>query len=465
VDESLKCRLLLALADTVWSAGQTTTARKHYLHAAEVARRTGDARLFAAAAVGLGGRYPGLQINVIDGTLVALLEEAMARLEGTDEPPVPEVMARLAEALTFSPEAAQRRVGLARLAIAAARRRNDPAELARVLQHVHLPLWDPDNVEERLAMSTEMEMLARRSDDTGVSLAARGWRLVHLMEIGDIETFRREVADYAATAEELQQPVYRYVAHLRHTLYLLLEGRFEEAEACAAKTMPLGEQAQVSTAVQAFGAQTFNLRMVQGRLAELLPAVSSLAETYPDAPAWRVGLAVVHAETDQRESAQRQLDRLARHDFADLPRDLNYNCNLALLAVVVSYLDDRERAARLLPLLLPHAGRCALASGSAPLGSSSTFLGILATTLGDFAEAERHLEEGLEMNTRIGSRPWAAYTGHRLARMLHARNDPGDRERAAGLLEWSEKIARALGMARLVSQIGTLRTGFEPRAR
>jgi tetratricopeptide (TPR) repeat protein len=402
---------------------------------------------------------------VIDGTLVALLEEAMARLEGTEEPPVPEVMARLAEALTFSREAAQRRVGLARLAIAAARRRNDPAELARVLQHVHLPLWDPDNVEERLAMSTEMESLARRSDDVGVSLAARGWRLVHLMEIGDVEAFRREVADYAATAEELQQPVYRYVAHLRNTMCLLLEGRFGEAEECASKTMPLGEQAQVGTAAQAFGAQMFHLRMIQGRLAELEPAVASLAETYPDAPAWRIGLAVVHAETDQRENARRQLDRLAEHDFADLPRDLNYNCNLALLAMVASYLGDAERAARLLPLLLPHAGRCALASGSAPLGSSSTFLGVLATTMGDYAEAERHLREGLEMNARIGARPWVAYTGHRYAEMLWARNHPGDRERAVGLLERSEGIARALGMGRLVSRIGTLKTAFEPRAR
>jgi tetratricopeptide (TPR) repeat protein len=79
-------------------------------------------------------------------------------------------------------------------------------------------------------------------------------------------------------------------------------------------------------------------------------------------------------------------------------------------------------------------------------GAVSRYLGLVATTTKRRDEAERHFESALTMNTRMGARPWLAHTQTDYAQMLHARNRPGDRERAQELLEPALGIYRELGM-------------------
>jgi hypothetical protein len=50
------------------------------------------------------------------------------------------------------------------------------------------------------------------------------------------------------------------------------------------------------------------------------------------------------------------------------------------------------------------------------------------------------------MNEKMGARPWLAHTGHDYARMLHARNGRGDRERAQALLDGALGTYREIGM-------------------
>jgi len=51
------------------------------------------------------------------------------------------------------------------------------------------------------------------------------------------------------------------------------------------------------------------------------------------------------------------------------------------------------------------------------------------------AEGRLHFEDALEMNARMGARPWLAHTQRDYARMLLARDGSGDRERAYALLD------------------------------
>src|SRR5439155_13284800 len=80
-----------------------------------------------------------------------------------------------------------------------------------------------------------------------------------------------------------------------------------------------------------------------------------------------------------------------------------------------------------------------------------------ATTLSRWEEAARHFEDALEMNTRLGARPFVARTQHAYARLLFARGWPGDVAKACELLRLAGETARALGMKRLQSAI----VGFE----
>jgi len=79
-------------------------------------------------------------------------------------------------------------------------------------------------------------------------------------------------------------------------------------------------------------------------------------------------------------------------------------------------------------------------------GSVSRYLGSLATVTKRWEKAERHFEEAVEMNRRMGARPWLAHTQHDYARMLVARGWPGDGERAQALIDQALATYRKLGM-------------------
>jgi tetratricopeptide (TPR) repeat protein len=98
-----------------------------------------------------------------------------------------------------------------------------------------------------------------------------------------------------------------------------------------------------------------------------------------------------------------------------------------------------------------------LAGVATSRGSVARWLGVLATLLSRYDEAERHFEHALEMNTRIRARIWVAHTEHDYARMLVARDRPGDRERARALSAQALATAREVGMTPLEANVLELR--------
>jgi tetratricopeptide (TPR) repeat protein len=82
-------------------------------------------------------------------------------------------------------------------------------------------------------------------------------------------------------------------------------------------------------------------------------------------------------------------------------------------------------------------------------GSASAPLGALAATLGRFDDAERHFEDAIAMNRKLRAPTWVAEAQLGYARMLLARESPGDRERAVELLTPALATARECGMSKL----------------
>ena len=85
-------------------------------------------------------------------------------------------------------------------------------------------------------------------------------------------------------------------------------------------------------------------------------------------------------------------------------------------------------------LLLPYAKLYAEAPLEGTFGAVARGLGVAATTLGRFDDAEDHFEAALEIELRMGGRPWHAHAQHGLAAMLLTRAEAGDAERAGALL-------------------------------
>jgi tetratricopeptide (TPR) repeat protein len=283
--------------------------------------------------------------------------------------------------------------------------------------------------------------------------------LCHL-ELGDIQAADVAIAAYYRLAEEARQPFYRYVSTGFQAMRALLDGRFAEAERLAQQALAFGQQAQVENADGVFGIQMFLLRREQGRLAELAPAVRYFVRQHT-ATAWRPGLALIYSELGLVQEARVEFEHLAQHDFTDLPRDGLWLTCITYLAEVCVFLQDTARAATLYRLLHPYAGRNVSVGGAvACYGAASRYLGMLATTMARWDEAEQHFQEAMAMNTRTGARPWLAHTQHDYAAMLLARGQPEDRVQAMTLLEEALATARELGMraleARLTARLSPL---------
>ena len=83
---------------------------------------------------------------------------------------------------------------------------------------------------------------------------------------------------------------------------------------------------------------------------------------------------------------------------------------------------------------------------SARAPSPATSVSLAATTE-RWDDAERHFEQALEFDERIGARPWLARTQHDYAQMLLARDASGDTRQAELLFTQASAAYQELGMA------------------
>src|SRR5262249_16943007 len=146
-------------------------AREVFLQAAAIARKLrtrGDSSravaFLARAAVGFGKVWFVTGTGMVDEQLVRLLEEARTAFDESDSPLRARVLARLAAELRWSAPREQR-AALSQQAVAMARRLGDSPTLTYTLSAWHWALWGADNVEERLAVTTEMVALAEKDQD------------------------------------------------------------------------------------------------------------------------------------------------------------------------------------------------------------------------------------------------------------------------------------------------------------
>jgi hypothetical protein len=101
-------------------------------------------------------------------------------------------------------------------------------------------------------------------------------------------------------------------------------------------------------------------------------------------------------------------------------------------------------------MLVPYADQLVV-SGSAGWvsGPVAFYLRLLSTTIVDWQDAEAHFTAALATHERIGAPTWLARTRLEWARMLLARAEPGDGDRAHHLLRQALATARDLGLANI----------------
>ena len=447
VDDATRCDLLLAVGDVLARAGDTPASKRRFDEAAQLAERHGFAERLGQAALGYGGRIVW-EVSRDDDRLIPLLERALDELPAEDSPLRVRLLARLAGPLRDASFPPERRHTAAETALAMARRLNDASTLAYALAAYLTAFMSPSRTEENILIATELIELATSNGE--LERAAEGYliRACPLLEMGEVERAKEDADAMTRLAGELRQPSQTlYATNLRAHL-ALLEGDFDSAERLIHEALELGERAQRWNARVAYRLQLFLLREAQGRLAEL----SEIYEGHPtafDYRTYRIFDCVVarfYDEIGRHGDAQAKFEALAEDDFAGIPFDEEWLASMCLLADLAASLGDTRRGQMLYELLFPYSGRVGAGYPEINLGAVARYLGLLAAAEGRWDAAERHFEEALEINRRIGARPWLARTQEDYAQMLRSRGGSGDLARASELLDAAVATYHELGM-------------------
>jgi DNA-binding SARP family transcriptional activator len=453
-DERARCRLLLSLGEAEARAGNTTTAKKVFLAAADLARRLGLARELGQAAVGYGGRKAFGRAGD-DERLVPLLEEGLTALAAEDVELRARLLARLAGALRDE-RSRDRRDALSREAIELARETGNPAALAYALDGRVSAIVAPDTVTEVLALATELRQVAERIGDKERVVAAHSHRLMAQLLLGDVGGAEADLAASSRIAEELRQPVHLWGVRSERAMLALAAGRMSEADDLVEEAFALGERANRDAAIPVHRLQRYTLCDFRGSVEESEQGIRELVVAYPARPVFRCALAHLDARLGRLEEARQVVDDLGEDRFSAVPFDQEWLYGMSLLAETCAFLSDDDASAVLYGLLAPYAALNAVDVTEGFMGSASRYLGLLATTMSRWDDAARHFEDALAMNERMGARPWLAHTQHDFARMLLTRDGPGARERAHELLDAALAIYRELAMETYAARASAL---------
>lgn len=441
--EATRCDLLLALGEAEGRAGNSESAKAAFLAAAELARRIGLSHSLARAAAGYGGRIVWARPGQ-DHRLVPLLEEGLAALGEEDLDLRVRLLARLSGALRDD-ISRERRDAVSHEAVELARDLGRPATLAYALAGRGAAIIAPDTVEECFAIGTELCGLVPEIGETDDVVDGHYHRLIAYLQRGEPREAMVELQAMRRIASALRQPAQQWQVVAAHAMVALGFGEFDEAETRIAEALAVGERAQATMVVPAFHLQRFMLDDFEGRIERSEKPLAESLRAHPARPVFRCALAYLHARLERTTEAQAAITSFAASEFSALPFDLEWLYGATLLAETCAMVGEHESGAALYKLLLPYERLGVVNAPEGMRGAVARYLGILAAHVRP-ENAERHFERALELNAKAGTRPWLALTKEDYARLLTARGDVGDTERAHRLIDEALTTYSELGM-------------------
>jgi hypothetical protein len=409
-DVSGRIEIQMSLGTVLVSAGDERGARAAFDAAAALARTNGRAEELARAALGPGG----FEVRMFDHRQIHLLHESLAAVGEQNSATRARLLARLAVAETFVKDPARRRQTSSQ-AVAVARHLEDPAVLGIALA-AHLDtIAGPSHVDERLRLTTELIGLAASLADRELEALALRFRVVALLEQGDLAAVSGAINTYAAVAEALGSPLFTWYVPLWRSALALAEGDDAEAEVQLARAAELGERASSLNARMLVHSQRWERAAASGQVDVLASLVQMMGKSGPadalemhSVQAMRVRYDALRGD---RAAAERGLTRLARDDFVVVADDSEWLPTLADLADAVVVLGDIERAHIMLKLLSPHADLWAIGGIGAYVGGSLHHtLGRLAALVGEPSSAYVHFGRAQAAHVEAGAAALAERT-------------------------------------------------------
>lgn len=347
-----------------------------------------------------------------DDDAVALWEGVLARVPAELTETRALVQVALAVELLYRPGSADRTTALADEAVQAVRRSGGHDTVRfQVLRLAVQALLRPNLLYHRMPIVDELIGLAVVLGDASGLAGALTTRASDRAELGLLEDAHADLVRADGLARRHQLPGNLLVSGWCLATWRQLEGDLDGAEASIAELEAF--QATLAMAGEGIGlCQLATLRLLQGRLPELRPALRAAAE----------GFALFHelhalalVQEGRLDEARRALG--AWSEQPPLPWDYLWVGFTVFRAYTWMALGDRVAVADLRAQLTPYADRLAGTIAVCVLGSVELVLGELAAADGDPVAARDHLDRARRTHEELGLTLWLARTDEAIARL------------------------------------------------
>jgi DNA-binding SARP family transcriptional activator/tetratricopeptide (TPR) repeat protein len=445
-DDGLVADLLLAQADAISRGGDPRAARTLVRAVVDLIGDKDPQRLARAAIVHFGDDVRTLPVEMrADPEGIALVERALAAMPTTDHMVRARLLGVYARAhMIFGADSGRVREA-ADESVAMARRLGDTRALIFLLHNQSFGYLAPADAQRRVDLGTEALALALDLGEVHLQYFGHAGRLVALFELNRIDELRREIDVAAAVLEQTRSPYDLQQFMLCRAVMAIHEGRFAAAEQLIQEGYALGQEVRDLNTPFLFGAAIMNLRVVQGRTAELLPLLEQMAELLSDLPELVATIAAALAAKSGLHAEARRLLDDHPVEGSRVGDTLFARVMWAFRAETYELLDDAERAERLYHEALPHEGEVAGVLFMS-CGTVAEALGRCAATAGWSDRAEQHFERALASGIESGWAPFVARVQARLATLLSERDDAASRSRAVELASEALAGGERLGM-------------------
>jgi tetratricopeptide (TPR) repeat protein len=444
---SRRCDLLLRLGVAQRLAG-SAAFRDTLLEVAHLAQADGDTDRLIEAALANSRGFASFVGN-LDEERIAILQAALDALGSRS----PELRARLlaqwAAEATFGPE--YDADVLIEEALTLTEHSDDPQARWHALQALYLN-FVPRNLATRLACRDEYFGLLDRVDLQQQATIHMGWFAAAVQSV-DIDEVRRDALQMDASSHALGDPVQIWLAAWADAGLQILSGDLETGQQRADAALQIALDNEQPDAFVIYGAQLINLRMMQGREAEICDLVAQTAADNPGVPAFRAAHAALLASSGRLEEARRELGRFTT-DSPDLWADPIGPYSLALWADAAGRTRHRLAARRIIPLLGPFADQW-IWSGASEHGPVALSMGLLFAVLNSPDKATECFAQALQMADKMASPYSLARTQVEWAVMLL---EQGNRDEAQTRLLQAADIARKHGFRGLETRTDALTT-------
>ncbi|MEV6710640.1 AAA family ATPase [Lentzea sp. NPDC051208] len=461
--EEKTAELTLCLARAEFLAGETQASLAHCRTAARLAQQAGAPDLMAEAALVITGLGDRSLLAAVDQLCTTALRHLPDEATATRA----RLLARRAMAATTT-GAAERARELSATALELAVRSGDPDAELDGIHARHLTLCAPQFRDERVELANRAVVLAETARQPHAELWGHVWLVDAAIQVGDLAEVDRQLDLIEQFAAARQHGVAWWHLHRLRATRAALVGQLQRARECNETARAVAERMGVAAAKGMYHAFRNELaQLVGGMDEEAAREVFEVIELVGDIPLARVYVPFLHAMLGQTDQA-----RATFEEFRAMPTVLEAGPTWAPLVgqigVVACMLDDAEAAAGVYAVLST-LDPCFAADGSGAVFSTAAtprLLGDLAMTCGRTEVAAGHYRLALEMNARIGARPFAALSRLGLARALV---EQGDLPQARTLVAEAAAEFRALDMPirlaeadRLLKRIGAAEQAQDP---